>query len=1039
MFKILQDRYYGLDSKQKLYNAAKGNIDFVQRLKLHKKIEVHSGCVNTICWNETGQYLLSGSDDQHLVISEPWTGKFTSVRSGHRANIFSAKFLPYSNEKIISCSGDGKIYYTDVDTSSRNNLFDCHFGTTYEVIVIPSESSTFLSCGEDGTVRWFDLRAKTSCVKEDCKEDILINCRRAVTSIAVNPLIPYELSIACADSSVRIYDRRMLGTKASGSHSSKGILGMTCKFTAPTLSSRPHRITSLAYSPNGEDILVSYSSEYIYLFGSKDFKTKRLQTPAEFLQKSKHKAERLAKKVKSSDLFAEKPTKPPPKHKTPEPQHSSRGSRDPPADLPLSSTPPRTSSSPRLSTSEGVTSMLLPQSPSGSSLRQPPIKRLRLRGDWSDTGPHARPESERHTNEQPDRQTTIMQRMSDMLTRWLDGNLRRQEEEEREDEAAGRGSEAQASGGQDVSGERSGDVVNEAAPAAEDMDTENTVTTERRTQNSAGNNQDSSVGNQASDTENQDINDRNQDNIHSSDINPQQEWDNQGLSSTSSAIQNPRSLSDPQVTLAENETSVQTRSVGPASRGTANTEENQGISGVRSSVERRGQHVGLLVQEEPVISLQYSSEGTTSSTVRLGFARFENLEAGILERSAENASLQPLVREATPTSSRDFESHEAAEGSEEAKRGDSVGFADSTDSSDIFDSDSFSGESGKEESGEKSENAVIETETNSTAESQRAEKSSEVLVESESENQPCSSSQADGQTQRAGRRKASAAVKEKIRQIGRMRILERLCRERGSGLQPDRFTGDSGTSEEEEEEIPVVRGASHSSNHATGEHEEDVEIENRTRTSDHQGNEAASSDEEGEGQSRETLERHITAIRLQELYKKRQEERENEEIETRSIHQPLHKIKFKGHRNARTMIKEANFWGDQFVMSGSDCGHIFIWDRYTAKLAMLLEADRHVVNCLQPHPIDPILASSGIDYDIKLWMPLEENPHFEEERAAEIMRRNEVMLEETRDTITVPAAFMLRVLASLNQIRAGRASSSNEPVVENDSSSSDSE
>lgn len=24
MFKILQDRYYGLDSKQKLYNAAKG-------------------------------------------------------------------------------------------------------------------------------------------------------------------------------------------------------------------------------------------------------------------------------------------------------------------------------------------------------------------------------------------------------------------------------------------------------------------------------------------------------------------------------------------------------------------------------------------------------------------------------------------------------------------------------------------------------------------------------------------------------------------------------------------------------------------------------------------------------------------------------------------------------------------------------------------------------------------------------------------------------------------------------------------------------
>ena len=39
-------------------------------------------------------------------------------------------------------------------------------------------------------------------------------------------------------------------------------------------------------------------------------------------------------------------------------------------------------------------------------------------------------------------------------------------------------------------------------------------------------------------------------------------------------------------------------------------------------------------------------------------------------------------------------------------------------------------------------------------------------------------------------------------------------------------------------------------------------------------------------------------------------------------------------------------------MSGSDCGHIFVWDRYTSKPVMLLEADRHVVNCIQPHPFD---------------------------------------------------------------------------------------
>ena len=36
--------------------------------------------------------------------------------------------------------------------------------------MVPHEASTFLSCGEDGTVRFFDLRAKTSCLKTDCKE-----------------------------------------------------------------------------------------------------------------------------------------------------------------------------------------------------------------------------------------------------------------------------------------------------------------------------------------------------------------------------------------------------------------------------------------------------------------------------------------------------------------------------------------------------------------------------------------------------------------------------------------------------------------------------------------------------------------------------------------------------------------------------------------------------------------------------------------------------------------------------------------------------
>lgn len=84
------------------------------------------------------------------------------------------------------------------------------------------------------------------------------------------------------------------------------------------------------------------------------------------------------------------------------------------------------------------------------------------------------------------------------------------------------------------------------------------------------------------------------------------------------------------------------------------------------------------------------------------------------------------------------------------------------------------------------------------------------------------------------------------------------------------------------------------------------------------------------------------------------------------------------------MIKEACFWGDSHVMSGSDCGRVFVWERKTGRLVMLWEADRHVVNCLQPHPTLPVLATSGIDYDVKLWAPVCEESRFDEAKALEV-------------------------------------------------------
>ena len=46
-----------------------------------------------------------------------------------------------------------------------------------------------------------------------------------------------------------------------------------------------------------------------------------------------------------------------------------------------------------------------------------------------------------------------------------------------------------------------------------------------------------------------------------------------------------------------------------------------------------------------------------------------------------------------------------------------------------------------------------------------------------------------------------------------------------------------------------------------------------------------------------------------------------------------------------------------------------------------------MVNCVQPHPTAPFLASSGIDYNIKLWAPLAEQPNFDKEEAEKVNMR----------------------------------------------------
>ncbi|EHA99164.1 Nuclear receptor interaction protein, partial [Heterocephalus glaber] len=895
-----------------------GRKEFIQRLKLEATLNVHDGCVNTICWNDTGEYILSGSDDTKLVISNPYSRKvLTTIRSGHRANIFSAKFLPCTNDKqIVSCSGDGVIFYTNVEQDAETNRqcqFTCHYGTTYEIMTVPNDPYTFLSCGEDGTVRWFDTRIKTSCTKEDCKDDILINCRRAATSVAICPPVPYYLAVGCSDSSVRIYDRRMLGTRATGNYAGRGTTGMVARFIPSHLNNKSCRVTSLCYSEDGQEILVSYSSDYIYLFDPKDDTARELKTP------------------------------------------STEERRE--------------------------------------ELRQPPVKRLRLRGDWSDTGPRARPESERERDGEQSPNVSLMQRMSDMLSRWFEEASEVAQSNRGRGRSRPRGGTSQS----DVStlpavpsspdleaGETAMDVD---APAEQFLQPSTSSATSAQAHSvgfSTGSPHSTSLLSSPDSEQRQSAEASGHHAHHQSEFlrgpeiallrkrlqqlrlkkaeqQRQQELAAQTQQQPSTSDQSPHEGSSQDPRASDSPSSVVNKQLGSMSLDEQQDNNNEKLSPKPGT-------------GEPVLSLHYSTEGTTTSTIKLNFTDEWSSTASSSRGNGSHCKSEDQEESLVPQSSvqtleGDSETKAPEESLENVTKGQEGTTAENQvrDHIDTAQLDNLAPEPSDPTSGERSaltpgSPCGIPAEPTLSERAKEAEPSAQTSSEGTTSPEP----QAQTEAIRPSPHEESSA--------------------RDSVLQ------DTDDSDDDPVLIPGARYRA-----APGDR---FNIRGTTIG--------------------DRIMRRSAVARIQEFFRRRKERKEMEELDSLNIRRPLVKMVYKGHRNSRTMIKEANFWGANFVMSGSDCGHIFIWDRHTAEHLMLLEADNHVVNCLQPHPFDPILASSGIDYDIKIWSPLEESRFFNRKLADEVITRNELMLEETRNTITVPASFMLRMLASLNHIRAGK-------------------
>ncbi|KAL8487841.1 hypothetical protein ACS0TY_024235 [Phlomoides rotata] len=286
-----------LNTHHDFNHAVQMHSSLVRRLSLEQELEGHRGCVNAIAWNSEGSMLISGSDDTRVNIWSYSSRKLIhSIETGHSANIFCTKFIPEtSDELVVSGAADAEVRLFNLSRIRRNGVeeggispsavFQCHTRRVKKLAVEVGNPNVVWSASEDGTVRQHDFRDGASCPPagsshQECR-NILLDLRcgakksledppkhcLALKSCDISATRPHLLLVGGSDTFARLYDRRMLPPLSSSQNKSPPppCVNYFCPMHLSDLGRSSLHLTHVTFSPNGEEILLSYSGEHVYL------------------------------------------------------------------------------------------------------------------------------------------------------------------------------------------------------------------------------------------------------------------------------------------------------------------------------------------------------------------------------------------------------------------------------------------------------------------------------------------------------------------------------------------------------------------------------------------------------------------------------------------------------------------------------------------------------------------------------------------------------------------------------------------------------
>ncbi|OWF53833.1 DDB1- and CUL4-associated factor 8-like [Mizuhopecten yessoensis] len=262
-----RDREYGFNSRvppASFREKVQGSLQMVQRFNLQYKMEYHEGCVNALHFNRIGTLLASGSDDLNIVLWN-WIRNRPALvyDSGHRSNVFQAKFMPFSGDcHVVSCARDGQVRLAELSLTGvckQTKKLAQHKGGAHKLALELDSPHVFLSCGEDAIVYQIDLREDKSNKLVLTKEG---EKKVPLYSIHSNPANSMEFCVGGRDHYIRVYDKRKISNNEDN-----GLLKKFCPHHLVS-SDMKANVTCAVYNYNGTEIVGSYNDEDIYLFNN---------------------------------------------------------------------------------------------------------------------------------------------------------------------------------------------------------------------------------------------------------------------------------------------------------------------------------------------------------------------------------------------------------------------------------------------------------------------------------------------------------------------------------------------------------------------------------------------------------------------------------------------------------------------------------------------------------------------------------------------------------------------------------------------------